>query len=91
LIGERQKGLVYYRCHLTQCPPTYVREETVEDAILAQLFRLQLNPNERKFLQQELHVLRDHESAERQELISGLKLRLSHADDSAGPAHRRLY
>lgn len=33
LIGEKQKGIVYYRCHTPKCPTTGIRE----DAISAQL------------------------------------------------------
>lgn len=33
LIGERQKGIVYYRCHTPSCPTTGIRE----DGISAQL------------------------------------------------------
>ncbi|TAJ36857.1 MAG: recombinase family protein [Reyranella sp.] len=29
LIGERQKGHVYYRCHTTSCPTTGIREDHV--------------------------------------------------------------
>lgn len=30
LIGERQKGYVYYRCHTAGCPSTSLREERIE-------------------------------------------------------------
>ena len=33
VIGEKQKGHVYYRCHSAQCPTTSVREETVDAAL----------------------------------------------------------
>lgn len=37
LIGERQKGHVYYRCHTKGCPTTSVREEVVEERVLSAL------------------------------------------------------
>ena len=33
LIGERQKGHVYYRCHTKGCPTKGLREETIDAAI----------------------------------------------------------
>jgi len=33
LIGERQRGHVYYRCHQASCPVTGVREETISGRI----------------------------------------------------------
>lgn len=35
LIGERQKGLTYYRCHSSICPGTCLREEVLLEAIRA--------------------------------------------------------
>lgn len=42
LIGERQKGHIYYRCHTQTCPKTSLREEHVDEALRANLrpFRL---------------------------------------------------
>ena len=33
LVGERQKGNVYYRCHTRGCPTTSIREDQIEEAI----------------------------------------------------------
>jgi hypothetical protein len=41
LIGERQKGHVYYRCHTKGCPMTGIREEKLEEAVLGLLTQLQ--------------------------------------------------
>ena len=37
LTGERQKGVVYYRCHVRTCPLTSVREDLIESKVF-QLF-----------------------------------------------------
>ncbi len=37
LIGERQKGRVYYRCHVPKCPTTTVREDVAEEHLRALL------------------------------------------------------
>src|SRR5207237_8146912 len=41
LIGERQKGHIYYRCHTKDCPTTGVREEAVEAEIETRFSALQ--------------------------------------------------
>jgi len=46
LIAERQKGHVYYRCHIRSCPPTSVREKTIHDAISDELDKLSLTERE---------------------------------------------
>lgn len=33
LIGERQKGHVYYRCHTSSCPVTNLREELIDASL----------------------------------------------------------
>jgi len=37
MIGERQKGHVYYRCHTRECPTKGVREEQLHDPMLEKL------------------------------------------------------
>lgn len=41
LIGERQKGHVYYRCHSQSCKGTSLREEAANDALLRGLGHFQ--------------------------------------------------
>ena len=43
MIGERQKGHVYYRCHHRDCHTTTVREEVLEAAIQAELDRIDID------------------------------------------------
>ena len=40
LIGERQKGHIYYRCHTKDCPMKGIREEKLEEAVLGLLAQL---------------------------------------------------
>ncbi len=40
LIGELQKGHVYYRCHSKSCPTKTIREEAIDETIGRELFRL---------------------------------------------------
>jgi site-specific DNA recombinase len=46
LIAERQKGHVYYRCHIRSCPPTSVREKAIDEAISDELKKLNLTAKE---------------------------------------------
>jgi site-specific DNA recombinase len=54
LIAERQKGHVYYRCHNRPfktpavCPPTSIREDQIESAIVGVLDSLELSDEEMK-------------------------------------------
>ncbi len=46
LIGERQKGHVYYRCQTKECPTKTLREETVEEEIERILSKIHLTKSE---------------------------------------------
>lgn len=52
LIGEQKKGHVYYRCHNRPfktpavCPPTCIREEEIDEAVLAALKEVDLSEEE---------------------------------------------
>lgn len=50
LVGERQKGNVYYRCHTARCATRTFREETLESALLSALIPISLTDNQRKLL-----------------------------------------
>ncbi|HTG36541.1 MAG TPA: recombinase family protein [Thermoanaerobaculia bacterium] len=54
LVGERQKGHVYYRCHTKSCPLTGVREELLEAAVVGAYARLQLSDAQRIALEAEI-------------------------------------
>lgn len=42
MIGERQKGKMYYRCHRPECPPNCIREEPLVEAVRSTLDRIRL-------------------------------------------------
>lgn len=41
-VAERQKGLIYYRCHTRKCSPGTIRSEKIETAILSAIRELEL-------------------------------------------------
>lgn len=56
LIGERQKGHVYYRCQTPACPVTSLREEFVDGAILADSRPFSLSDAEWDMVQEDVAV-----------------------------------
>jgi len=75
LIGEGQKGHVYYRCHTTTCPTTSVREERIETP-LADLFdRLELNEAEVAYLRAWAERARLQQGTMQEQELANLRLR----------------
>lgn len=58
LIGERQKGTVYYRCHTKGCPTTSVREDTLDERVAAAFKSFQLRDQDCEILYRYLEELR---------------------------------
>jgi site-specific DNA recombinase len=50
LIGERQKGFVYYRCQTRRCAQKTLREELIEKEFVSILQRLQFSDEENRYL-----------------------------------------
>lgn len=81
LVGELQKGHVYYRCHTQRCRTTAVREEDVEDAILQALRMVEFNQREKKYLENKLEQLRASFRIEQQAEREMLRLRGARIDE----------
>jgi hypothetical protein len=54
LIGETQKGHIYYRCHTKDCPTKTIKEETIEAEISMLLARLRFSKDEQACLETKL-------------------------------------
>jgi site-specific DNA recombinase len=71
LIGERSKGHVYYRCHNRPfknpavCPPTSIREERIDEEILAVLAEVDLANDE---VQAARHLVEERRQSRSREL-----------------------
>ncbi|MDX5367677.1 MAG: hypothetical protein LPK90_14895, partial [Alphaproteobacteria bacterium] len=77
LIGERQKGHIYYRCHERACPTKGIRQELVDMQIGRALKRVQLSPEEMDQVVNHFDAF-DHHWEERQTtMIAAAELRLS--------------
>ncbi len=81
LIGETHKGFVYYRCQTTKCRATCIREEAIDEAVLAQLFRLELSSDEREFLHGQAEEIRANARSHKAEAINALNLRATQIED----------
>jgi DNA invertase Pin-like site-specific DNA recombinase len=46
LVGEMQRGHIYYRCHSSQCPSTVFREELLDQEVKRTITGLQIHPEE---------------------------------------------
>lgn len=77
LIGERQKGHVYYRCHTEGCPTTGVREEAPEGKLTPLLEALRLFPDERTYLREKIGSLKSTWEDEAATQRKALELQLS--------------
>jgi site-specific DNA recombinase len=76
LIGELQKGYIYYRCHTKGCLKTCVREEHIEGEVLKQLSKLEFTAEERAYLEGEIVRLKKDWIQEQEALLESMQLRL---------------
>jgi len=63
LIGERQKGNAYYRCHTKECPTTSVREELVDSTLSRAFAPLCFDSDERTILLEKLAEVKENLAA----------------------------
>jgi site-specific DNA recombinase len=82
LIGERQKGHVYYRCHNRPfknppaCPPTTIREDQLEKAVTVCLERLRLSDGEIQFARAWMRERMESASSAQSQAIASQQLQL---------------
>jgi DNA invertase Pin-like site-specific DNA recombinase len=81
LIGELQKGNIYYRCHIKGCPTKSIRESTINLYIQNMLKAITVNEEEIDIMQQQLSVLKGDWLSKQKELSHSLNLRLGSLDD----------
>jgi len=76
LVPERQKGIVYYRCHMKDCPSATVPEWRIERAIIHELVRLEFSQEEKEYMRARLKILRQSWQSQQDTLTQGLRLQL---------------
>ncbi|MHB8522072.1 MAG: recombinase family protein [Limisphaerales bacterium] len=81
LIGERQKGHQYYRCHTAPCPTTGIREEAVDEALRRLLVMLRFDERERAYFTAKLAQKAEEWGGEREAALKTLSLRQAQLQD----------
>ena len=76
LIGEKQRGHFYYRCHTKTCPSTCIREEHVEDAVLRMLTLLEFTEDEMSYISLQVEKMKEHWTTEEKTQIEAVTLKL---------------
>jgi site-specific DNA recombinase len=90
LIAERRKGHTYYRCHNRPfkdppvCPPTTVREECIDGAVINGLAAVELSPGELDVVRSMLDAWRADSQKERTARSNGLRLQLDQIQSRLG-------
>ncbi len=76
LIGERQKGHVYYRCHLPDCNTKTVREESVDAAMRAAFDPLRMTDTEMRYIENWFRKARPEQEQMHREALEQCQLQL---------------
>jgi hypothetical protein len=81
LIGEMQKGHVYYRCHTSTCPTASIREEVIETSVLTEFEKLQFTEAEKNYLAGATRELKKNWLAEREGQCRNLHIKLQQVNE----------
>ena len=79
MIPERQKGCVYYRCQVRDCPKNIVREDKLEASLQTAFRSLELSREDAERLRADW--MEWLQSSERLDVLQSLKLRLERVSD----------
>jgi hypothetical protein len=77
LVGEEQKGHIYYRCHTTGCPTMTIRQESLEQGLVHELRKLEFSQEEKNYFRGKILHMKQDWGAERQQAVQNLELRRS--------------
>jgi site-specific DNA recombinase len=81
LIGETHKSFIYYRCQVSRCPTTAIREEVAEQAIVSSFAALRLSTKEQRYCSEELGRVRSDVVKRREEIVTGLRLQIAQLEE----------
>ena len=81
LIGELQKGHVYYRCHGKQCQATSIREELADTEVNRLLQPLQFSDDETAYFKRRIAELRKHWATQMEDDRRSMKLQLEQVNN----------
>lgn len=80
LVGERQKGRVYYRCHTPGCG-TSIREDLIEAFVVSELAKMTLSEDEHQELVRAVNGLRGQSEERNEEFRANLQLQRAAAEE----------
>jgi site-specific DNA recombinase len=80
LIGELQKGHVYYRCHAKRCPSATLREEVMDLELVRQFRRLEYSQEEKDYYRIQIMHFKQHWQGYQDTALTHFKLQLSQAE-----------
>lgn len=83
LVGERQKGRVYYRCHTRSCPPTSLREDLIDLTIRRHLTPLNFSDSEVVELRERAIAKRADRTKHRDDLLRAIDFQINANDNRA--------
>jgi site-specific DNA recombinase len=81
LIGELQKGHVYYRCHNRNCPIKCIREEQVEARVKERIASMRLTEEEHVYIKGKLREIKTWWQHERERLTKDIELKRAQIHD----------
>jgi DNA invertase Pin-like site-specific DNA recombinase len=81
LVGERQKGHHYYRCHSKDCSATCIREELIDTEIQRQLVPLCFDDDERAYFRVKLAQLKTNWASRQEDFGKALNLQINQLKD----------
>lgn len=80
MTGERQKGIVYYRCHTKGCKTKSVRESDIDASVAEILSPIQFSPDEYEWLHNRSNEFALDEDITNKEMLDAAQLNLRKAD-----------
>lgn len=81
LIGEKHKGITYYRCHTESCPTGFIRELKLEQAIVRYLKKLEYTQEEKDYFRARIIERRKDWDGRQREALQGLQLQLKQLEE----------
>lgn len=81
VIGERQRGNVYYRCHSDECISVTAREDAINEESIRSLQPLQLSKEEIEYARERIAMIRQDWNRRRQDCLNALNLRKSRSEE----------
>ena len=81
LIGERQKGHIYYRCHSKECSGTSIREEVAETKTAGFFEQVRFSEDEKAYFRPKVLQMREQWTTRLAEEIQSQNLKLAHIKD----------